>query len=132
MSVTEAFINRTSNIDTNTSVVCDQSAISALPQEQRTQLNALLPIIAKGTLDPSLYCHRPRKNYTIKLRDAGGEVIGKLIFALDVLPLEEYERTVQTVYPKRNSCSVHSHRTPRPSAHRSSSLSSSSSSSSSS
>lgn len=43
-----------------------------------------LPIIAKGTLDPNPYFDKPKKNYAIKLRDAAGQVTGKLLFSLVV------------------------------------------------
>ncbi|KAL7695627.1 hypothetical protein NQL31_002471 [Lotmaria passim] len=48
-----------------------------------------LPIIAKGVLDPSPYFDKPKKNYAIKLRDAAGEVTGKLLFSLLVHEIEK-------------------------------------------
>jgi hypothetical protein len=47
-----------------------------------------LPVIAKGTLDPSPYFDKPKKNYAIKLRDAAGQVTGKLLFSLVVHEIE--------------------------------------------
>ncbi|PBJ75462.1 hypothetical protein BCY84_11290 [Trypanosoma cruzi cruzi] len=41
------------------------------------------PVVAKGTLDPLPYIGKPAKNYAIKLREAAGQVIGKLLFALE-------------------------------------------------
>ncbi|KAG5465185.1 hypothetical protein LSCM4_00638 [Leishmania orientalis] len=52
-----------------------------------------LPLIAKGALDPTPYFDKPMKNYAIKLRDAAGEVTGKLLFSLRVHEVDEEERT---------------------------------------
>ncbi|EKF32687.1 hypothetical protein MOQ_003460 [Trypanosoma cruzi marinkellei] len=41
------------------------------------------PVVAKGTLDPLPFIGKPAKNYAIKLREAAGQVIGKLLFALE-------------------------------------------------
>lgn len=43
-----------------------------------------VPAIARGTLDPVPYLGQPKKNYAIKLRDASGQVIGRLLFSLAV------------------------------------------------
>ncbi|KAG5464447.1 hypothetical protein LSCM1_00634 [Leishmania martiniquensis] len=51
-----------------------------------------LPVIAKGSLDPTPYFDKPMKNYAIKLRDAAGEVTGKLLFSLRVHEIDEEER----------------------------------------
>lgn len=50
-----------------------------------------IPVIAKGTLDPLPYFGKPKKNYAIKLRDALGQVIGKLLFALEVTEIDDDE-----------------------------------------
>ncbi|KAG5465924.1 hypothetical protein CUR178_00639 [Leishmania enriettii] len=52
-----------------------------------------LPLIAKGALDPTPYFDKPMKNFAIKLRDAAGEVTGKLLFSLRVHEVDEEERT---------------------------------------
>ncbi|CAM44383.1 conserved hypothetical protein [Leishmania braziliensis MHOM/BR/75/M2904] len=48
-----------------------------------------LPVVAKGALDPRPYLGKPMKNYAIKLRDAVGGVVGKLLFSLRVHELDE-------------------------------------------
>ncbi|KEG14671.1 hypothetical protein DQ04_00351080 [Trypanosoma grayi] len=51
-----------------------------------------VPVVAKGTLDPLPYLGKPSKNYAIKLRDAAGQVIGKLLFAMEAREAGEEER----------------------------------------
>ncbi|KAK7201591.1 bilobe protein [Novymonas esmeraldas] len=57
-----------------------------------------LPIVAKGTLDPNPYFDKPKKNYAIKLRDAAGEVTGKLLFSLRVHEIDEDERAASHLH----------------------------------
>ncbi|GET93698.1 hypothetical protein, conserved [Leishmania tarentolae] len=54
-----------------------------------------LPIVAKGALDPRPYFGKPMKNYAIKLRDAAGEVTGKLLFSLRAHEVDEEELRVR-------------------------------------
>ncbi|AYU83983.1 bilobe protein, conserved [Leishmania donovani] len=54
-----------------------------------------LPVVAKGALDPRPYFGKPMKNYAIKLRDAAGEVTGKLLFSLRVHEIDEKWQKVQ-------------------------------------
>lgn len=50
-----------------------------------------IPVVAKGTLDPLPFVGKPPKNYAIKLRDATGQVMGKLLFLLEVREMMEEE-----------------------------------------
>ncbi|CBZ26459.1 conserved hypothetical protein [Leishmania mexicana MHOM/GT/2001/U1103] len=54
-----------------------------------------LPVVTKGSLDPRPYFGKPMKNYAIKLRDAAGEVTGKLLFSMCVHGIHEEEQRVQ-------------------------------------
>ncbi|ORC85612.1 uncharacterized protein TM35_000342240 [Trypanosoma theileri] len=52
-------------------------------------------VLARGTLDPVPFIGRPLKSYAIKLRDAAGDVVGRLLFSMEVREAYQFERPVE-------------------------------------